>query len=248
MNAKILAFAFVVIVLVAAAPLIASSLKEPEIIVSEAAIEIPPPQEPAAPRPMMTRDQFFRIPMGMSYAQSIQIAGGKGVESNASRQGAQGVTKSLTWYDADGRTEFSIGFRNGRVASKNMGATREHNARAGKRLRDLEAQTREIGISEARRYERQALNAGKTLVITVAEYEKIRAGIAYNECVAIIGKEHPGARSFGAQRGAVLGGQAARNQSLIEAYRWLNPGGYFAEITFKNGRVTAKTWKHRPPQ
>ncbi|MBI4558276.1 MAG: hypothetical protein HY706_11900 [Candidatus Hydrogenedentes bacterium] len=33
------------------------------------------------------------------------------------------------------------------------------------------------------------------------------------------------------------------SQRLSEGYRWVNPSGYYAEMTFENGRLTGKTWK-----
>ena len=70
--------------------------------------------------------------------------------------------------------------------------------------------------------------------------------MTYDQCVAIIGAENQMARGYAAQRNAILGGQARGTQTLDESYPWSNPGGYYAEIAFHNGRVTGKAWKKGP--
>jgi hypothetical protein len=111
--------------------------------------------------------------------------------------------------------------------------------KANAKLRALRARQINIDTSEVRRLEEAARQAGQAVVITLDEYNRLRIGMTYDECAAIIGAEHPMARGYGGQRNAALQGQIR----LSEGYEWHNPGGYFAETRFDNGRLTRKEWK-----
>lgn len=202
----------------------------------------PPSAEVKSPlRPMMTEELFFRIASGMTYAQCVEIAGCQG----RSVPPEQGSTEAYTWLHPDGRNEFTISFRNGRVMGRGMNMTSEAYASATARQRAIEAQTRSIDLDEVQHLEQAALQKGLSVTITLDEFQRIEPLMTYDECVAIIGAANEMAQGYAAQRNAILHGQTSSN--LDEKYPWHNPGGYYAQISFHNGRVTEKTWKKGPP-
>ncbi len=195
--------------------------------------------------PVMTRSHFARLKHGMSYAQCISVIGVQGEATGSGRSGAAGVTATYRWLDPEGANEFVLGFRNGRLASKSMNMSRSARTKAQATHRAIQAQTSVIRETEVRRLEQAARQARRAIVITLDEFNRIQRGITYAQCVAIIGAENPMARGYTAQRNAILSGKGGSN-TLTEAYKWRNPGGYYAEIAFHNGRVTKKTWKKGP--
>ena len=124
--------------------------------------------------------------------------------------------------------------------------TNDARNRARARRQAIARQTRSVGLAEVARLEEEARHSGKPLSISLDEYHRIRAGMTYDECVAVIGSENAMAKGYIGGGNALLNGSAPGNQVLNEAYKWPNPGGYYAEITFHNGRATAKTWKQGP--
>ncbi len=201
-----------------------------------------PIQAPPQPKPMMTRNHFARVRSGMTYAQCLQIIGCEGIEI----QPEPSVTAAFRWFDPDGRTQFTFGFRDGRIVGRSMDATPAQRASAEAGLRAIEAQTEVINTGDVQRLEQQAQRNGQAIVITLDEFRAIHPGMTYDQCVAIIGAENQMARGYAAQRNAILNGQARGNQTLDEEYPWPNPGGYYAQIAFHNGRMTGKAWKKGP--
>jgi hypothetical protein len=195
--------------------------------------------EPPPPPPVMTRDQFFQIRGGMTLAQCLAIIGVEGEPADASNSGAAGTSAAFRWQEPSGPNEFVLGFRDGRVSSKNMGMSGSARKKASSKMRAQKALEKPISSFEVQRLEEAAQRAGQSVVITLAEYNRLQTGMTYDQCAAIIGAEHPMARGYAGQRNAALQGQ----MTLSEGYRWQNPGGYYAEVSFRNGRITRKEWK-----
>lgn len=205
-----------------------------------------PVPEPVAatapmPKPIMTQYMFMRMATGMTLAECVRIAGCEGEPATPPPH----ATEARVWYDADGRNQYVLSFRDGRLAGASMGMTPAAHAQAEAGLRALQAQTRVIDRSEALRCEQEALRQGQTVSVTVAEFDALQVGMTYDQCVQVFGEGNPMAEGYAQQRNAILSGRAG-NQTLNESYKWGNPDGYFAEVSFHNGRVTAKAWKAGP--
>ncbi|MBI5095981.1 MAG: hypothetical protein HZB26_26540 [Candidatus Hydrogenedentes bacterium] len=257
MNTRIIAWAGILIVFVLALPLVvrpktpdAGTQPGPGITTEEPAAKNVPAPDPIAlaaqavppARPMMTQAQFFRVRTGMSYAQCVQVVGCEGIAVAPT----PGANEAYAWFDADGRNQYTLSFLNGRLMGKGMNMTSGAKAQALKQLRNIDTQTKVIDSSEVSRLQQKAARSGRAVTVTPDEYQQIQTGMTYDQCVRIIGEENPMARGYTAQRNAILSGRARGNNTLDEAYKWVNPGGDYAEIRFHNGRVTAKTWKKGP--
>jgi hypothetical protein len=187
----------------------------------------------------MTSEQFFQIQSHMTYEQCTALIGMEGEVAEPAASADSGVTASYKWYDPAGTTQFVLGFRDGLLAGKQM---EKLQARRGERT-DNSVAGLVIETAEADRLEQAAVRAGLPVVVTIEEFNRIRPGMTYDECIAVIGAENPMAQGYAGQRNAVLANPRGSSQTLEEGYRWPNPGGYYAEIAFLNGRVTTKTWK-----
>lgn len=194
-----------------------------------------------APRPMMTQDIFMRIAPGATLDECARLAGCDGEPATPPPH----ATEARVWYDAGGRNQYVLSFRDGRLVGASMGMTPAAHAQAEAGLRALQAQTRVIDRSEALRCEQEALDSGQAVAVTVAEFDALQIGMTYDQCVQVFGGGNAMAEGYAQQRNAILSGRAG-NQTLNESYKWENPGGYFAEVSFHNGRVTAKAWKAGP--
>ncbi len=193
--------------------------------------------------PAMTRNQFFQIQSGMALAQCLAIVGAEGEPVDASKLGVSGTTAAFRWQEPSGPNEFTLGFRDGLLVSKGMDMSSAARKKARARSRAQKALEKPIDQTEVRQLEEAAQRTGQPVVITLAEFNQLQPGMTYDQCVAVIGAEHPMARGYAAQRDAILSGQVSGRQTLSEGYCWQNPAGYFAEIAFENGRMTSKEWR-----
>ena len=195
--------------------------------------------------PIASREQFYRIQGNMTQEQCLRIMGVPGEPVDPSESGAAGTNAMYRWYDESGANQFTLGFRDGRLSSRGMNMTPTAKRRANARLRAAKANTVTIGAQDVMALEQAALGAGQNVVITLAEYQQLHTGMTYPACVQVIGVDHPmgGLPGYTVQRNAILSGQTNGRQTLSESLRWENPGGYGAEISFYNGRMTGKAWK-----
>jgi len=249
-NKTVMLVSVVVIGIVVLPPLMArlfgSDLSTPSVSERAAGAVLPQeePVEPAPngeprPHPVMTSEQFFQIQSHTTYEQCIALVGTEGEVAEPASSGDSGVTASYKWYDPAGTTQFVLGFRDGVLAGKQMEKLQSRRAqRTGGSDDGLI-----IESAEVERLEQAAVRAGLPVTVTIEEFNRIRPGMTYDECVAVIGAENPMAQGYAGQRNAVLANPRGSSQTLEEGYRWPNPGGYYAEIAFLNGRVTTKTWK-----
>lgn len=163
---------------------------------------------------LITRDKYYQIQMGMTYEECVAIIGSDGELA----EGDLGGTAEYSWKNP-GVMEANFSFENGLVSGGGISINRSNRSN----YHDLD-------MAEVRSLEKKA---GKSAVITIAEYNKIRPGMTYDECVKIIGAE-----------GSLSGGGGGNSVAVTDFYSWRNtPHNYWANISFQNGRVQSKTWR-----
>jgi len=195
---------------------------------------------------VMTQEHFSRIRPGMSYAECVEIIGSEGAAMSPEQLAGERVQEGYTWLDHTGKTEYALGFMNGRLAGKSFGASRPVLDKMDKVVAAQQANTTTIGSAQVQQLERQAQGSGRPVSITLEEFDAISRGITYDECVAIIGTNNEMAEQYSEARERALADKGGGNSTLRESYTWVNSGGYYAEIMFQNGRVTDKVWKKGP--
>lgn len=203
----------------------------------------PPDQQEPTPPSIMTRAQFNQIRPGMSYEECVRIVGAPGTPVDSAECRARGMTAAYTWLDPQGAVQFELGFRAGRLAAMGFGLPPAVQKERAAAIHAAEAKATPLTEAEVRRLELAAQERGLPVVVTIAEFDRIKLGMTYDECVAIIGQHNPMAAQYAGPRAAALTGSGHDLNTLTEAYKWPNPGGYYAEISFANGRVTHKVWK-----
>lgn len=245
MDMKTLSIAIAVGIAFLALPLLVS-LKTPPAPPAVVDLEEIPSGDPVsetteqeAANAVMTRTQFGQIRSGMTYEQCLAVAGTPGNPVAPGECQSQGAESGYTWLDPSGEVEFRLMFRGGRVMGLGFGQPVRIQQQMAAAIHAEAARTRILTEEEVRPLEQAAIQGGQPVSVTLAEFQYLRPGSTYEECVAIIGEENPMARAYAGQRNAAMAG----SQTLTEAYKWPNPGGYYAELAFQNGRLTQKTWK-----